>query len=100
MRIAETHKLGTSDGKRWEKPIASRGASAALIPALRAATVSPRRRCCVRPPGQPKVIHSEMWIEWENVRLCSLIFAYVRLIGKKMLRALRGATVGAAHGHH
>ena len=28
------------------------------------------------------------------VRLCSLMFAYVRLMGKKMLRALRAATRG------
>src|SRR2546428_12281791 len=46
--------------------------------------------------GEPKLINE---IEWKNVRLCSPMFAYVRLTGKKMLRALRAATLGAAHGH-
>src|SRR6266571_5067461 len=36
-------------------------------------------------------------IECEHLRLCSLMFAYVRLMGEKMLRALRAAS--AARGH-
>ncbi len=28
-------------------------------------------------------------VEWGNIRLCSLMFAYVRLLGEKCLRALR-----------
>src|SRR2546427_6012463 len=35
--------------------------------------------------GQPKLIGIGA-VEWRNVRLCSLMFAYVRLTGKKMLR--------------
>src|SRR6266852_1116673 len=53
---------------------------------------------CARPPqkpkrggGQPKLMHPERAMEWKNVRLCSLMFAYVRLTGKKMLRPLRAA---------
>jgi hypothetical protein len=34
----------------------------------------------------------EWGVEWGNVRLCSLMFAYVRLIRKKLLRALRATT--------
>src|SRR6266581_7814438 len=57
----------------------------------------PSSRRCARPlsppgegavcghRGQPKVIHSDLWIEWGNVRLCSLMFAYVRLTGEEML---------------
>jgi len=33
--------------------------------------------------GQPKLINAERAVEWKNVRLCSPMFAYVRLIGKK-----------------
>src|SRR5216683_3179514 len=40
--------------------------------------------------GQPKLINAERAVDWKNVRLCSAMFAYVRLIGKKLLRALRG----------
>src|SRR5713101_6273105 len=43
--------------------------------------------------GQPKLIYAERAVEWKNVRLCSPMFAYVRLMGKKMLRALRAATM-------
>jgi len=39
---------------------------------------------------EPRLISA---VEWENVRLCSLMFAYVRLIGKKTLRALRASTM-------
>jgi hypothetical protein len=46
--------------------------------------------------GQPKLISVEGAVEWENVRLCSPMFAYVRLAGKKMLRALRATTLGGS----
>ncbi len=48
--------------------------------------------------GQPKLINAERAVEWKNVRLCSPMFAYVRLMGKKMLRALRAATGGVKEG--
>src|SRR6266568_5914195 len=41
---------------------------------------------------KPKLINSETGGKRENVRLCSLMFAYVRLTGEKILRALRAAT--------
>src|SRR5260370_41027892 len=47
-------------------------------------------RCHV---GQPKLIRGIGAVEWENVRLCSPMFAYVRLMGEKMLRALRAAAM-------
>src|SRR6266568_3485357 len=34
----------------------------------------------------------EWAIECEKLRLCSLMFSYIRLLGEKMLRALRGAS--------
>jgi hypothetical protein len=84
---AEAHKPRKGDGKRWEQPIAGRGTSAALIPAL-----SPRRRCCVRPPGTAES-HS---LRNENpMGKCSPMFAYVRLCplnGRKNVE-------GAARGH-
>ena|SRR6266446_936150 len=40
--------------------------------------------------GQAKLIEPERAIERKNVRLCSPMFAYVRLIGEKMLRDLMG----------
>jgi len=40
--------------------------------------------------GQPKLIEPERAIERKNVRLCSPMFAYVRLMGEKMLRSLMG----------
>src|SRR5947209_5294602 len=95
MPTAETHKPRKGDGKRWEQPIAGRGASAALIPALRAATISPRRRCCVRPPGTAES-HSLRLVD--RMGKCSPMFAYVRLMGEKMLRALREAVGGGKEG--
>jgi hypothetical protein len=41
--------------------------------------------------GQPKLMDPERAMEWTNVRLCSPMFAYVRLIRKKLLGALRAA---------
>jgi hypothetical protein len=37
--------------------------------------------------GQAKLIEAERAVEGENVRVCSPMFAYVRLTGKKLLRA-------------
>jgi len=48
--------------------------------------------------GQPKLIRGIGAVEWKNVRLCSPMFAYVRLIGKKLLRARRVATGGVKEG--
>src|SRR5437870_3206190 len=54
--------------------------------------------------GEPKLMNPERAAEWKNVRLCSPMFAYVRLTGKKMLRALHAAvaeweTPGGHRGH-
>src|SRR5712692_2675131 len=35
---------------------------------------------------EPKCMNSERAAEWGNVRLCSLVFAYVRFIGEKCSR--------------
>src|SRR6266702_4504313 len=77
----------------------------ALKGKLRQIKVTKGWRCCARPPrachsghrdhrvgnaeapdgecGQPKLMNSDRAVEWEDIRLCSLMFAYVRLIGKK-----------------
>src|SRR5438445_2133895 len=36
--------------------------------------------------GQPKLRNSERAVEWNNLRLSSLVLAYLRLMGKKCLR--------------
>ena len=66
----------------------------------------PSSRRCARPlsppgegavcghRGQPKVIHSDMWIEWGNVRLCSPMFAYVRLCSLNGRKNVEGAARG------
>ena len=41
--------------------------------------------------GEPKLMNSERAVEWGNVRLCSLMFAYVRLIREKLSRVLGAA---------
>src|SRR5437899_1457375 len=91
MPTAETHKPRKGDGKRWEQPIAGRGASAALIPALRAATISPRRRCCVRPPGTAES-HSLGHVD--RMGKCSRMFAYVRVCSLNGRKNVEGAARG------
>ncbi len=44
--------------------------------------------------GEPKLMNSERAVEWGNVRLCSLMFAYVRLIREKLSRVLGAAIAG------
>src|SRR5438309_7821334 len=66
----------------------------------------PSSRRCARPlsppgegavcghRGQPKVIHSDMWIEWGTVRLCSPMFAFVRLCSLNGRKNVEGAARG------
>src|SRR6266852_1311706 len=73
------------------------------LPARRAAT-----GCCALPPGRAgrkkepmqneaavaaeasaRCLSAFLALEWGNIRLCSLMFAYVRFLGEKCLRALR-----------
>ena len=65
-----------------------RGSGTFQMRALRAATAEAQTRRGGAVRGQheePKLMDPERAMEWGNVRLCSLMFAYVRFIGEKCL---------------
>jgi len=52
----------------------------------------PQRSAACGYSGEPKLINA---VEWKNIRLCSLMFAYVRLCSLNRKKNVEGA----AHGH-
>src|SRR5258708_5012399 len=105
IRVSDTHELRKGHGKHRERPIAGRGACAALTPRRGESKRRPARllgppstQRRLRPLRGAEAHKPEMRVESKNVRLCSLMFAYVRLMGKNLLRARRTATGGGQEG--